>query len=445
MNVRGLYYERLKTWLLVFLVLLSLVLTYFLWTYKPDLMEQDSEAVEVNEIGEEKSIQDVIRPSKIVKHQFGESFMVLETDDLFDEIYQTLLNADLYETNAFPQTDVTTGIEFVFPDRIPMGMFMSLFSQDRQEDEFPLRGVDRVLLYEDEPDNGVKLQVYSSGDKAPFEIPTSFQASDLQRFLDDDTAVPAITVNEPNTDSYILNQENIYIPSGEIAYARQQYSTERVPADDITKTLFPDPQTVRNYRQSNGEFTYTDGTRILNLRDNENFMTYRNSSISDSTNSSTSSIPQTSFDYINNHHGWTNDYVLSRWRESNERESAVYRLFVNNLPVFNFKNSRDSMTIQVEKSGTQTTSYERPLLKLDPTPIDEQNIELQSGVSVLEKLETAENLDLTNVQDVRVGYEMIDQDNQRGLVTFEPAWYVFTSNSNGWQKVPAEGGANELE
>src|SRR5690242_14908184 len=102
-------------------------------------MEQDSEAVEVNEIGEEKSIQDVIRPSKIVKHQFGESFMVLETDDLFDEIYQTLLNADLYETNAFPQTDVTTGIEFVFPDRIPMGMFMSLFSQDRQEDEFPLR------------------------------------------------------------------------------------------------------------------------------------------------------------------------------------------------------------------------------------------------------------------------------------------------------------------
>ncbi|MEK4566938.1 two-component system activity regulator YycH [Alkalihalobacillus sp. FSL R5-0424] len=441
--MRGLYYERLKTWLLVFLVLLSLVLTWFIWTYKPDLMEQDSEAVELNRIGEEKSIEDVIRPSKIVKHQFGESYMVLETDDLFHQIYETLLDADLYDINLFPPTDVTTGIEFVFPDRIPIKMFMSLFGENGEDDEMPLRGVDRILLYDD--GDGVKLQVYSAADKAPFEISTTFQSSDLNRFLDDNTAVPAMAVNPTNSEAVLLNQEKIYIPAVAHEYARLQYSTDRVPRDDITQTLFPDPKTVRNYRQSNGEYTYTDGTRILNLRDDENFMTYRNSSTSDSTSSPTNSIPQTSFDYINNHNGWTNDYVLSWWRESNERESAVYRLYVNNLPVYNFKNSRDSMTISVDKSGTQTTSYIRPLLKLDPTPIDESMVELQSGESVIEKLQAAENLDLESIQDVRVGYEMIDQDNQRGLVTFEPAWYVFTDNNNSWQKVPAEGGANELE
>ncbi|MCM2676429.1 two-component system activity regulator YycH [Alkalicoccobacillus plakortidis] len=312
MRVRGLYYEQLKTWLLVFLVVLSLILTYLLWTYKPELVTQDTEAVELNQIGDEKSIQDVVRPSKIVKHQFGETYMVLETDALFNEIYEKLLEADLQDTNGvFPPMDVSTGIELVFPDQVPMNMFMSLFSQNQEQDEFPLDGVDRVFIYEDSDGDGVKLQVYSSSDKVPFEISTSFDPAVLERFLADNTAVPALTVNEPDTDDFVLNQENIYIPAEGVEYARQTYSTERVRPRDVIQTLFPDPNSVRNYRQSNGEFTYTDGTRIFNLRDNENFMTYRNSSTSESASSPTDSIPQTSFDYINNHHGWTNDYVLS--------------------------------------------------------------------------------------------------------------------------------------
>ena len=444
MRVRGLYYEQLKTWLLVFLVVLSLILTYLLWTYRPDLVTQDNEAIELNQIGDEKSIQDVVRPSKIVKHQFGETYMVLETDALFNEIYDKLLEANLQDTNgAFPPTDVSTGIELVFPDKVPMNMFMSLFSQNQEQDEFPLDGVDRVFIYEDSGGDGVKLQVYSSSDKVPVEISTSFDPADLERFLADETAVPALTVNEADTDDFVLNQENIYIPAEGVVYARQTYSTERVIPRDVTQTLFPDPNSVRNYRQSNGELTYTDGTRILNLRDNENFMTYRNSSTSESTSSPMNSIPQSSFDYINNHHGWTNDYVLSMWRESNEREYAVYRLYVNNLPVYNFKNSNDGMTINVEKSGTQTTSYIRPLLVLDSSPINQENVELQSGASVIEKLRSAERLDYDQLRDVRVGYEMTDEEDQPGLVTFEPAWYVL--GENGWQKVPSGGGTNELE
>ncbi|MCM2676428.1 two-component system activity regulator YycH [Alkalicoccobacillus plakortidis] len=116
---------------------------------------------------------------------------------------------------------------------------------------------------------------------------------------------------------------------------------------------------------------------------------------------------------------------------------------MNNLPVFNFKNSSDSMTINVEKSGTQTTSYIRPLLVLDSSAINQENVELQSGASVIEKLRTAERLDFDQLRDVRVGYEMTDEDDQPGLVTFEPAWYVF--GDNRWQKVPSGGGTNEME
>ncbi|MDQ0209109.1 YycH family regulatory protein [Alkalicoccobacillus murimartini] len=447
MRVRGLYYDRMKTWLLVVLVILSLILTWKLWTYQPEIADQESEAVELNPIGEEKSIQDVIQPSKIVKHQFGETYMVLESDPLFKQIYDSLLQSDLQDMTAFAPIDVETGIEIIFPDRLPISMFTSLFSQNQEQDNLPLEGVDRVLIYEDSNGDGVKLQVYSSTENSSFEIGMNFSSNELEEFLAEDNAVPAMTVNEPDTTEFILDQQNIYVPTNSTEYMRGQYPTERVQANDFTQALFPDPDSVRSYRQSNGELTYTDGTRILNLRDNENFMTYRNSSSSSTSESSstqTNSIPQSSYDYINGHYGWTNDYILSWWRETDDRELAVYRLYMNNLPVLNFKNNKDSMALSVEKTGTQTTRYDRPLLTLDSTPIDEMSMELQSGTDLVERLKTAKRLDFDQVRDVRVGYEMTDEDNQRGLVTLEPAWFVLAQN--GWQRVPfTEGDTNELE
>ncbi|TSB47515.1 YycH family regulatory protein [Alkalicoccobacillus porphyridii] len=432
--VRGLCYERLKTWALIILVAISLLLTWRLWTYEPDIADQNSEAVEFHPIGEEKSVRDVVRPNKVVKHQADETTIVLESESTFDQIYDRLLDAELYDINYSPRSDISTGIEIVFPDTVPMNMFMNLFSnnQESEEENFPLVGVDRLLLYEDT--NGqAQLQVYSRTDDDAIQIGLSLSGSDVTRFLEEDNSVAALTVNDANEDQSILTQQNIYIPAEPVEVNRQSYSTERVSTNDINRLLFPDTDSVRRYRQSNGELSYTDGSRIINLRDNENFMTYRNSSSTDS-NSPRTSIPESSFDYINSHAGWTNDYVLSWWRaSSNDREYAVYRLYMNDLPIYNIKNSSDSMTLNVERNGSQTTNYIRPLLILDSSPINEVSIMLESGEDLITRLQEGENVNMNTLRDVRIGYEMTDDEDQLGLVTLEPAWFILADN--GWEKV----------
>lgn len=446
--VRGLYYERLKTWLLVILVAVSVILTWELWTYQPDIAIQNTETVELNPIGEEKSIRDVVRPNKVVKHQEDQTTIVLENEPAFNQIYDRMLDAEIYDMKFFPSSNVSTGIEIVFPDTVPMSMFMNLFSQNRETEEeiMPLIGVDRLLLYENE-NEGTRLQVYSRTENKRIEIGLSNLDQDIQRFLEEDNSVAALTVNEPDEDTFILDQQNIYVPAEEIQVNSASYSTERVSKNDITPLLFSDPVSVRSYRQSNGELTYTDGTRILNLRDDEDFMTYRNSSSAEVTNGSSStvpSIPQSSFDYINSQAGWTNNYILSWWRATEDRENAIYRLYMNNLPIYNYKDSSDNMTLSVEKKGSQITNYTRPLLVLDNSPINPVAETLPSGASIINRLKSAERLNMNEIRDVRIGYEMIEEDDRLGLVALKPYWFILAEN--GWQKVPdTEEGNNELE
>ncbi len=360
-----------------------------------------------------------------------------------------LLNTNLNEGDGmavgpFPKQVGNGGIEVIFPTAIPSDIFLSLFQVDRDEFNLPLTAINRLYVYIDEHDEQVHMQVLSSEDEQVIEIETTLSLGDFERFLAPIDDYLTVVKSEVDSSQTRLS-ENIYIPIEPVVAEKLSFTVSPISAEFFRQSLFTDPHSVKNYRQSDGEESYTDGNRIINIRNSGLFMEYNNPVYSEIQDRSSRHIVQSSYEFINGHGGWTDEYILSDWTSTDLRDEAEYRLQVNRLPVISFE-GLDQMVLRTSRSGNQTESYFRPLFDLDSVPIDaREEIELRSGQDVLDRLKEQEFFDRDRLQKVVVGYEMV-MPNQ-SFVTVEPQWFVLYDNR--WQKVtfdPAEeGGSNGLE
>lgn len=81
------YIEHIKSIVLTILVLLSLLLTFSIWSYTPNLQIIEETPVNQISVGTEKEIDDVIKPYRILFHE-GENFFGTVTSTEIDEIME---------------------------------------------------------------------------------------------------------------------------------------------------------------------------------------------------------------------------------------------------------------------------------------------------------------------------------------------------------------------
>nr|WP_062052536.1 two-component system activity regulator YycH [Bacillus sp. JCM 19034] len=203
-----------------------------------------------------------------------------------------------------------------------------------------------------------------------------------------------------------------------------------ISIDLFRQSLFTDPSAVKYYQQSDGEDSYTDGNRMINLRHNGIFMEYGNPIFTEAQELS-KHITIAGYEFINGHGGWTDDYILTDWVSLNNREEAEFRLHMNGLPVFSI-DGRDLMKLTTTRSGNQIISYSRPLFDMDAIPLNTaQRVELPSGEDVIRSIQHDEYYERQRITKISIGYEM--EMRNPSFVTLEPHWYVFYGNR--WQKI----------
>src|SRR5690606_33296068 len=94
--------EKLKTITLMILVLLSLVLTYFLWTYEPNYEPlHNLETVEKVTLAAERPLSEVIKPIQLFYHDDNTHWGTYNSQHL-SPFYQLLLDATFvnFETHT---------------------------------------------------------------------------------------------------------------------------------------------------------------------------------------------------------------------------------------------------------------------------------------------------------------------------------------------------------
>ncbi|WP_179295632.1 YycH family regulatory protein [Bacillus sp. FJAT-45350] len=427
-------FDKAKTIILILLIVLSIVLTWQLWTFQPDYALLEDTGYITNEpISEERKLREVIVPRQMVIHDNEALLKVPATNREFTELLDTFYGAKLEQftsINEVPsQNFIDEAVELILPVQLPSEILLNLFEVAEADRVFPINHVDRLIFYKNTILDRVQVRLVSYGEGRIIEALTDIQMADIT--FNTEGYIPVFPYQvgyRANDESY---QPTIYLPLEEVEQKSVSYTSTLIPFTHFKQLFFSEPTSVKYHRQDDGEESYTDGNRMLNIIGNGNFMDYINPVYTDNLERGSKHIIQSSFEFINAHGGWTDQYQLFDWSgDQPTKDEAEYRLNLNGLPVLSVSGD-DLMSLTVSRAGNQTARYARPLFDLDVNPIDTKKETLPSGEVLIEALEQWEFYDRSRLEQAVIGYEM---KKRNAIVTVEPHWYILYNGV--WQRVP---------
>ncbi|WP_242308642.1 two-component system activity regulator YycH [Bacillus cereus group sp. BfR-BA-01524] len=432
--------ENFKTIVLINLVVISLFLTFNLWTYVPDSTSmQNAKFVQGNEGTNQTKISDVVRPTSIIVHKDKNHYGSRREADI-ESIYKPLEVGELHE---FREISITKGdflsyvhgegkIELVFPTDIPFDAVKSMFNMKEKSTDKP-KHFNRILLdLSRSKDQEIKINFVSDGDN--FKIyETKLSGVYLKDIVNAQNQF--IVSAKPYFDYQINDMKKLFLPDGTTELNNITYISSNLAVDTFKNALFSDPRYLSPITEISKE-TFTDGIRSMEIENDRHMLNYKNSSVLTEKTIDNLMLLQKSFEFVSGHSGSLDSYRLDYMNKG----ETVFRLHEDGYSVFN----TDGLAELRQKWGSEEVmEYERPLLSLNTKGI-EQKVTLPSGHVVIASLENNPEIKKQVIKDIGIGYKL-SLDGQ--VVRLQPIWYVkLVEGETGKQKIYewSEGGLNGL-
>ncbi|PRO64367.1 YycH family regulatory protein [Alkalicoccus urumqiensis] len=445
--------EHVKTAVLWTMVLTSLVLTWFVWTYQPAYSELDDpeEAfTEVESIGETKAFSELFYPSAVISHEEEASFLLQQSAENYVQLMEDLREVEIEaveQTNGLTSEDLQSfnGLEIQFDSPLQERWLEQILTVPEEEGE---RGVlpsmeqaDRILLTVTEEDDVVIRFIDLEGDNV-YEAGTTLEAAELTGYTRN-AGMQRIPVEarvfQPEEERVF--QEIHYVPAERVEEELLTYNIIELEADTFVQSLFADPSIVQEYPEE-GERYFTDGSRYMQLENDDTTLEYVQPDIVTGSLGASESVLRTSQEFVNGHSGWTDRYFMTSWSESGFNDQASYSLHMDGYPVLSADtNNPDHYMIQLTREGANITNYTRPMFRMSEEPLEiGTRIELPSFAEVESYIESEELFGLDVVENARIGYYMRVQNS---IAVFEPSWYVEVRGQ--WQRITIPDAGTEVE
>jgi regulatory protein YycH of two-component signal transduction system YycFG len=428
-------YEKVKSIILTVLVVTSVILTWSLWSFQPNVEELGNKSDTVKEVtlSNKKDIKDIVSIDQIIfnieGNYYGTGFDKI--DDLMSEISDWDFNT--FYPVAPDQLDITSiadnndSVQIMYPGEIPSELFASIYQLEGKE--IPKFQFDRILIDFESFDYEYGNVYFISQDNKEVYL----------------SHVSAVFFNEFRnayfTEATQYNQyfpyptstgRKIYLPKDETKLAKNQYTINKLPVVKLKNALFSDPSIVERSIIDFGE-EYTDGHNIM-LVNNDNYtITYIDFS-AENQDINTGGLLQKSVDFVNNHGGWTDDY---RYVGLDKRRKTVnFRIYgPNGYPVFGETSSISKIEIEWASSGI--SSYRRNNFSLEQLTVNPVQT-LESGYEALDKIRERDHFNENLLQDLTIGYRMTMNGK---ILSLEPSWfYLYNGN---WESLMMNTGGGE--
>lgn len=421
--------EHIKSIVLANLVIISLVLSYSIWSYQPayDVIENQSYLQNVS-IGPEKEYDDIVIPNQLVVHVEDKHYLTLKQSNILP-LYKALQKMEITnfenltnETTEANFEGITKGknkVEIIFPSMVPIETLDKILNLDSKRIQNIV--FDRIVISLSTKHNS-STKIYFVNEVLNTLYEASFNNSEVI------SAVDKIKNNYPNyieSTKYKLESGNVvYLPKQPIKLKPIEFLTSDIAVDKLKDAIFIDPSNVRRESSETGD-TYTDGSRLMTVSPNNRTITFVNPTIVDEDNQTPNLLVQRSVDFINGHGGWTDQYLLSRI--SPENNEVSFRLYVNNLPVY--KNA--IITTKWGKDDIQT--FKRPLYKFGiQMEKKESEIELMSGSQIMDIIKKNKSVNKSLIKDISLGYETLFADEKKSVnqlyynraIQLKPVWII---------------------
>ncbi|MDC3415059.1 two-component system activity regulator YycH [Aquibacillus sp. 3ASR75-11] len=411
--------ETVKSFVLLGLVGLSLLLTLAIWTYQPkyETLDERSYINDTKLNGKEEAIKTIIEPLAIMFH-YNDADYGFKSKSEEKKLYQAMQEWSLYEFNQQSGEgvpDTKEKVEVIFPEMLPTEVIGSLFKVENS-DSLPNGSFDRIYILLNDQTN-IEIQFYntSSDQKVVANIQRTNVYDQLKEYMGDDTLLKPYLVYENNSDI------PIYYPQGEIEMFRSTIQARQIDQEPLKNALFIDPTLVKQNPLGDGAISYNDTTRQMKISPNGKSMEFTNPSNTEDFQMAPIQVITASLDFVNDHKGWTDEYNFFEMSQN----QITYRLFYNGMPVFDSNRLGDLTTIQLRNQDE--FQYNRPMFSLKTRVGSKEGIEELDSDDVSEFLAKTN----TNVQGITIGYKISEQPYN--IFSLEPAWYIKTNNK--WKEL----------
>lgn len=428
--------EQIKSFVLFLLVVLSLILTFSIWSYTPNYQIIEESQVEQISIGEQKELYDVIKPYRLLVHENG-SFSGTSASTVINDVMETISELNATELR-FIQSNLTEErinsmihsdkqLTLFFSAEVPVNTFRSVLEFSQKE--LPEISFSHLIIDYSNFSQSKTIQLLFVSEQN-----RTLYSSDVAISEDhfDSTFVEAIQKTVPFEEIIRSNALSLYVPVDPVELVQYTYYIDEVSPEIFKEVLFKDPNIVRKNIESATSTKYTDGMAFMTSDTDTKTINYVYPASESVNDIKQSVLLQDSFDFINEHGGMTGDY---RYVYSNvAKHTMEYQLFLKGLPVYS---SIAPTRITTTWGDTQIFRYKRPYYLLDMDITSEKTMkQLPSGVQMVS---TLQNLD--DIDEIILGYYLKQTDNNL-LYTLEPSWFVILDGS--WTRLTSDSiGGNE--
>ncbi|KEK25635.1 YycH family regulatory protein [Bacillus gaemokensis] len=420
--------ENFKTIVLINLVVISLFLTFNLWTYVPDSHSmQSTKFVQGNAAAQKQDVSNVIVPSSMVVHKDKKHF-VSEKKENINLLFEVMERGQLHDfkeiSSSIPKSEFLSyvheegKIEIIFPTDIPFDALRGILTiKDKKLDMFSF---DRIIIDTSRSrDQNIDVNFVSYSNRKIYKMTlTGLNLRDIVNVQNQ-----FISLARPYFDYQINDTKKIFLPDDTTEMRDLLYITTEMGVDSFKNALFSDPRYLTPI-STELEETYTDGIRLMQISEPHRMLKYTNSSVANGARMYGTLLMQKSFEFANSHSGLTNGY---RFDYINSKGKTKFRLYEEDLPVFN----REGMTELTQVWGAEELiSYKRPLFNLVIDKAGDTKTVLPNGQTVIQSLEKNSKIDKKLIQDIGIGYKLVTENGPNGPNgqvkngILKPIWYV---------------------
>ncbi len=429
-------YENSKSVILIFLILVSIILTWNLWTYQPnfDMMESSNDYVAEVTLKEKQELQEIITPDLVLFHHNGQHYgttNAVEVDKMMDEIRKwSFYDVENYSDNVENIKELVHGngnAEIVFPADVPIEIYRSVLKFE--EKRIPAFNFNRIIINVEnsEKGNGIVYFVSSDYQKVYMSHISPGLLNEFNRnFFKNAVEYQAYFAYD------VSEQRTIFIPDGKLEMMEYKYLPVVLNSEAFKEALFSDPSFVQRGTISQVE-EYSDVSSKMTVDSNTNMLLYINPNAESNYVENSYDLLMRSIDFINGHGGWTDPY---RYVAKDEKQKSVkFRLYsTDGYPVFNESGMSE---IQEVWGRNEITKYVRPNIALElPLTTEMAKVTVPSGSEALEFLKDRRSFKPELLEQLVLGYRMSRAQDVNKLILLEPSW--FYRYNHEWGQITKE-------
>lgn len=455
--------EPCKTVCLILLVMLSFVLTGYLWYSAPSYEEnREEDYIQPPAIGNEKdnnkTLPQLTSPLSMIAHRAGQHLLLSVDDRLYTQLSNHVQQMVLSQFQLFQPTPEewnlaylqSQSLELQFLQNRTVGQLDAFFQKTILRDQSLLnqRTISRILLFAEPKSNRVWIWfVDDQHQQVVRALAENLSVSTFNQLLASVTPSTHIRLTPlPANEKPPWDKANkdlpfsrmLYLPAQEVQLPAFEYKLQMIDLHTMRLWLFKDPY-VSPIQLNNDEqlFMYNGPDQsmdqILTYHKKYNSMTYTSSPLpSEEPKALTREEINQINQFIERHRGWTGNYLLDQLHTENNTTEYLFRRFLFGYPLY-LKGEQPGVhlsTIQFQVTDNSVSKYARSLFHLQGKPQSQHKQTLPSAEVLLSELKKRGIL-LMQIQRIYPAYlGSLQKNGNNQLAHLTPVWAVQTLNGH---------------